>query len=93
MYGLGPQTVGMIYTSLNPSCQQWEWFLELQNLYLATQETNTGNRSYCDCAKALYPQIEALFGMDGIRLQSKGADAKFKDLTVYKKACEHFGGC
>ena len=53
--------------------------------YLATEKSDTGNRSYYDCAKALYPQIEALFGMAGIPLQSKGADPKFKEVTVCKK--------
>ena len=35
-------------------------------MYLATEETDTGNRSYFDCAKVLFPKIEALFGVDGI---------------------------
>jgi hypothetical protein len=53
--------------------------------YLATEKVDTGNRSYYDCAKALYPQIEALFGMAGIPLQSKVADHKFKEVTVCRK--------
>ena len=92
VYGRGP-SLSRDDLHLPKSKLPTVWVILRALKYLATGETDTGNRSYCDCAKALYRQIEALFGMDGIRLQSKVADPKFKELTVCKKTCEHFGEC